>query len=212
MTKQTAMFLVGLVGCAAEVPDRVPEDGKSGVGGARGAQGLEGPTGERGAQGPMGLPGKDAPASRWRPLGYFSCSANLDVLARTDGAPVVGKDGLRETGLDYAVTVYENGDADVSCGASLGSASEGGDKVYYPALVPGAQSRFCFGDSDYPPVGTEAGGWTFTTSPSPQGKYTDSDNPLNLNGLTYVFSDSDCASFVMDDAGTWSRATLTAVL
>lgn len=216
MTKQTAMFLVGLVGCAADVPDRVPEDGKSGINGARGAQGLEGSAGERGPQGPMGLPGKDAPASRWRPLGYFNCSVALDIISLQNGTPVVAKDGLRETALNYAVTIYENGDADVDCSASLGSANEGGDNLYFPALVPGAQNRRCYGRSDYPSTGatpgTQAGGWVFTTEPNPQGKYTDGDNPLNLDGLTYVFSDDDCASFIMDNVGTWSRATLAAVL
>lgn len=204
MTKQTAVFLVGLAGCAADVPDYISEDGKPGV------------SGERGPQGPMGLPGRDAQASRWRPLAYLNCSVALDIISLQDGAPAVVKDGLRETALNYAVTVYENGDAEAECSASLGSASEGGDSLYFPALVPGAQSRRCYGRSDYPSTGptpgTQVGGWVFTTEPTPQGEYTDSDNPLNLNGLAYVFSDDDCACFVMDEVGTWSRATIAAVL
>lgn len=218
MTKQTALLLVGLAGCAAQDPldGASGMNGERGVSGPAGAQGPAGPAGARGQEGPEGKPGKDAPASRWRPLGYFSCSVALDVISLQNGTPIVAKDGLNETGLNYAVTVYENGDADVDCSASLGSASEGGDNRYYPALVVGSQTRRCFGSSDYPSaVGaadSEVGNWEFTTEPNPQGKYIDRDNPLNLSGLAYVFSDDDCASYVMDDVGTWSRATLAAVL
>jgi hypothetical protein len=125
----------------------------------------------------------------------------------------IGSDGRSETALEYIIVQYTNGDAEVSCGAGIGSAQDGSDSVYYPAPTRGASTHGCNAAANFPGGSDiEVGVWSFTTVGGLAATYNDSDDPLGLDGMSYVFEVGDCTARTMDDDGVWSASTLEVVL
>jgi hypothetical protein len=112
-------------------------------------------------------------ASR-RPNGWFRCIVALDLIGVGPDALVRGEDGLAETGLDYAVLRYSNGDFEVQCTADLGSADQGSGSGYYPAPIVAAADRRCTANSDFddPGSGIHAGFWHFSSQTERQQSWS----------------------------------------
>jgi len=199
---KTWLVAMMLVGCASD-----------GMQGLQGAEGPRGPEGKQGVAGPPGADGKDG-NTHWRPISLINCSVTLDVISvAEDGSLSLVLDNMRETFLSYSVMIYLNGDVETSCVVGLGSAQEGSDSSYRAAPTVGAHDRSCITSADYPsPNGSSAGYWRFTGAGSMRGEYVDADNPLGLNGRTHVFSESECAAWLMDEDGVWLESTITEAL
>lgn len=195
--RKYAMLLTILASCSAEV-------GPAGPSGFPGARGLPGPIG------PMGAPGRDAPPTTvYRPLFWTRCVALLDLIGTS------GRDGITETGLDYAFLLYSNGDLEVQCTAAIGSAQEGGQSAYYPAKVTrGSLDGRCRATADYQENGPSmnVGAWYFevVTQRVPRATYDDPDDPFGFDGLVREFTESECAAYEMNTAGEWTPVPVTA--
>lgn len=189
----------------------LPLSGTTACQGEPGPRGVDGLDGDRGPQGYPGA-GYDqagAAAQHYRPLGWVGCTASLDLVSLS--AMALGQDGVDETGLNYTVTAFSNGDLDVSCDSSIGSAQSGAGGRYFPATLAGAQDGSCQSYSDYPPTGAVAGYWGFSIEEGgPRATYSDeAGHPLL--GRVYAFTDSDCTALRLDDSDEWSRISLGSV-
>jgi hypothetical protein len=198
------------------------EQGLMGLQGPIGATGPEGPKGATGAKGTDGARGPSgAPAatsnsasggSSYRPAGYVSCVAQLDLL---NGA-TLGEDGVAETIVSYTIMRYSNDDIEVTCYALLGTSESPQYSAYYPAITQGSVSATCEVASDYPPYpgnGGIPGFWTLELmNGMPTAAYTDADTNHPLDGEGFVFAENSCASFVMDLGGMWYSSTLAEAL
>lgn len=147
----------------------------------------------------------------YRPRFWVSCTVVLDLVRIVGGAVERGADGNEETYLSYDLTLFSNGDIDVGCQAAIGSASSGSSSKYYPVATKGATSGYCGAAGDFPPVGIEAGSWSFGLNSGPSVKYDDSDNPLGLNGYFHAFTEKECSALLFNEAGAWKEATLSDV-
>jgi hypothetical protein len=183
--------------------------------GCVGADGVQGLDGIRGPMGPMGERGAAGPASTgYRPVYWASCGATLDLLRLGAAGLERGADGKQETSLNYALLVFNNGDAEVQCTAGIGSAQNGSASTYYPSTTKGSSSGLCIAIADIAAgPNTEAGYWSFdvVAGSGPRAAYNDPDNPLGLNGYSYKYSESDCKAQMMNDAGKWTLVTLADV-
>lgn len=176
--------------------------------GEQGPRGLDGREGERGPIGPQGVPydKSEAGPATYRPLAWVGCTASLDLISLS--AMALGQDGVTETGLSYTITVFSNGDADVNCESSIGSADSGSGGRYFPSTLAGAQDGSCQSKSDYPPVGAVAGYWDSRIEKGgPQATYTDEPGHP-LGAYLYAYTDSDCTALRLDDEDEWVRINL----
>jgi hypothetical protein len=168
--------------------------------------------GERGAMGLQGPPGKDADSSElYRPLEFFACAVVLDLI----GNGTIGADGITETGLEYTMLRYSNGDVEVSCTSGLGSASSGSGGGHFPAVTTGARVGGCWADANYPNYQSAddivAGGWEYGLQPQPHATYEDASGHW-LNGRAHAFAAGDCHAYIADQRGAWQDAALADVL
>lgn len=151
----------------------------------------------------------------YRPLFWVGCGKTLDLLTTTTTPVSPGKDGISETGLDYVLTLFSNGDVSVSCTAAAGSAQDGSAAAYYPTVVPGAAAGGCIASVDLPPftvIPGAVGAWNFQVrGGGPRAVYLDADPGHPLNGFTYAFTDADCNPLVMGSDALWQDTTLTDV-
>jgi hypothetical protein len=190
--------------------------GAMGTPGPEGPNGTSGPKGADGARGPAGAPGSTANSvgggSSYRPAGYVSCGAQLDLL---DGA-TLGEDGSVDTVVAYTIMRYSNDDIEVGCYALLGANESPQFSAYYPAITQGALTAPCEVTSDYPPYpggGGSPGYWTFELmNGMATASYTDADLNHPLDGDGFVFAENNCVAFVMDLGGMWYSSTLAEAL
>lgn len=177
--------------------------------------GLPGPTGQRGPAGPRGERGPAGPtAASYRPAAWVSCAAAIDLIATSASGLARAADGVAETSLSYTVMGYANDDVDVQCSAGIGTAQSGSSGMYYPAPTRGAMYATCFASADYPSTGggRDVGYWTFELDGNElRARYTDSDNPLGLDGYVHTFAESSCRAFVMVMDGSWLSVSVADV-
>jgi hypothetical protein len=188
--------------------------GQQGPRGEKGDDGDQGPPGAKGDQGPQGQPGGAAGSGGgiYKPRYWVRCSAALDLITVSNGVVQRAADGQAETLLDYALTLYTDHDVQAACTAAIGTAQDGSSSSYYPSVVDGSHSAGCLASVDYSPAsGTAAGFWYFEIQSGPRSTYSDSDNPLGLDGAVHTFSESECHSYVLRDDDTWSQVTLADV-
>jgi hypothetical protein len=198
-----------LTSCAGD-PGPPGDDGTDGADGRNGEDGAPGSIGPQGPDGPQGPPGVSASPS-YRPLFWAGCTVLADLIGSSGG---LGTDGVTETGLEYTMLRFANGDLEVSCESRLGSLEAASDGSYFPAGRVGASNGTCFTAQDYPPTGDGvAGGWLFTGDAEfgVRGTYDDA-NSHPMYGDFFVFEPDDCAVLTMDSDGDWSASSLDEML
>lgn len=175
--------------------------------------GPQGPIGQQGPRGEKGDPGSAAGSgSFYKPRYWVSCAAALDVVSVVNGVEMSVADGIKETLLEYTLTLYSDGDVDVSCSAGIGTEQSGAGAHYYPRVTQGADTAGCTASADYAPgTGRAAGFWDFMIQSGPQAVYTDADNPFGLDMHVYRFAENDCNSYLLSDDAGWSAVTLSDV-
>lgn len=173
--------------------------------GAPGADGEDGQDGVRGVPGAKGEQGP--PGAGFYPELWFGCGKILDLIAAGGG---LGQDGTEETALSYTVTRFSNGDADVSCQASLGSSESAAGGGYLPQPTNGAAIAGCRAGVDMPPSDGTAGRWEFASSGGPSVAYNDAaGHPLRGMAFTYVAA--ECTVLLGSVDGAWSVGGLADV-
>jgi hypothetical protein len=227
MGKMVGCLLL-LAACGSGTPGPAGAKGSTGPSGPEGPtgpvgpQGKAGPEGQTGSQGPAGPAGSTGTASSaagsvalepYEPSFWVGCAAALDIIGPDGNAqPSRTTDGLEETALAYTVLIYTNGDVEVQCSATIGTAQSGAGGGYLPSVTTGASTGGCLASADYPPTGTQGGFYKFTATNGPSATYNDPDNPLGLNLFKYTFADADCNSNIFSgEAGEWTQTTLSAV-
>ena len=151
----------------------------------------------------------------YRPRAYAFCDLLLDLVAAPGG--MLGTDNVSETLLTYYFTRYVNGDLDVSCEGSLGSAASSPGGAFYPSIVKGASTGRCTTSVDYPPFTVTPGNvgvWQFdlASGTGVRATYLDSDPGHPLNGRFWVLTENDCNCFTMNGNAEWMDASLEDVL
>jgi hypothetical protein len=137
------------------------------------------------------------------------------VLLDLVDASGLGEDGVADTAVEYALTVYSNDDVAVRCNATLG-AEASAFSAYYPAITNGAASGTCDATADYPPYppgGGSPGFWRLQIGDTGlSALHFDADLNHPLDGSSYEFVENDCSAFVMDISGEWHDAAISDVL
>lgn len=181
----------------------VGADGKRGADGADGKQGLDGKDGLQGERGERG-DAADA-GTTYEPVTWIACSTLLDLVG--GAADLTQQDGIEETGLNYAMTVFTNSDVLVTCDGALGSAESTGDAHYFPAQTNGGMIGACSVSIDFPPYNASPGTvgfWEFTTEGAgPSATYHDPDPGHPLDGYSHAYTEDECSVLRADADMTW---------
>ena len=118
----------------------------------------------------------------WRPESLVACSAQLDLIGPgPDGDVSAIPDGTPETGFEYEIVQYTNGDSEVSCTVAIGWEKGGSGSGYFPAPTAGARSHTCIASANFPGGADLAGGgWIFTGNARPSAVHSRSLHDIPL--------------------------------
>jgi hypothetical protein len=164
--------------------------------------------GPAGPAGPAGPPGATAGggstvysgSSPYQPKAWVACGVSLDLI---------NNDGLAETYLHYVATVYSNDDAEVGCGAELGSAQNGSGYQYYPSYTQGANTLACLASYEFPSGDINAGYWSFEANLGPGLVVTYEDKSDSHNGISYTFTDPECHAKISTNGEDWTDTIIS---
>lgn len=168
-----------------------------------------------GINGLDGKPGMNADPGQggYQPTLSVLCGAGIDLLngaANIDTPQIIGTDGVAESYFQYSVVVYSNGDAQTTCGVTLGTLATSSGGAYYAGTAKGATNRYCQVAIDYPPapaMGNSGGIWEFKVDQkTPLATYSDQDPGHPLHGNVMDFFADECVIRKFTN-GTWVDGT-----